>query len=110
MRSVRARSISVREKQLGQPCCTQSGMSWTMIDMPGNFAVVIHGESDCLTCFLHHTGRSTHRIYSTRLTEEMLTTGRTEKALRTCLELIAAEERPELVLVLGTCPVEVIGD
>lgn len=99
-----------RDKQFGQPCCTQSGMSWTMIDMPGDFAVVIHGEHDCLNCFHHHVGRSVHRYYSTRLTEEMLTTGRTEEALRTCLELIAEEERPEVVIVLGTCPVEVIGD
>jgi nitrogenase molybdenum-iron protein alpha/beta subunit len=99
-----------RDKQFGQPCCTQSGMSWTMIDMPGNFAVVIHGEDDCLNCFHHHVGRSVHNYYSTRLTEEMLTTGRTEEALRTCLELIAEEQRPEVVIVLGTCPVEVIGD
>ncbi len=81
-----------------------------MIDMPGNFAVVIHGEYDCVNCFHHHVGRSAWRYYSTRLTEQMLTTGRTEEALRTCLELIAAEERPDAVIVLGTCPVEVIGD
>jgi len=99
-----------RGKQLGQPCCTQSGMSWSMIDVPGNFAVVVHGEYDCLNCFHHHTGRSAHQYYSTRLTEEMLTTGRTEAQLRRCLELIAEHQRPEVVLVLGTCPVEVIGD
>lgn len=99
-----------REKQFGQPCCTQSGMSWTMIDMPGNFAVVIHGEYDCLNCFHHHVGRSAFQYYSTRLTEEMLTTGRTEAALRECLELVARHQRPEVVIVLGTCPVEVIGD
>ncbi|MFM2160937.1 MAG: Nitrogenase component 1 type Oxidoreductase [Pseudomonadota bacterium] len=99
-----------KKDQLGQPCCTQSGMSWSMIDLPGNFAVVIHGEYDCVNCFHHHIGRSAWRYYSTRLTEEMITTGRTEPALRACLELIAKEEAPEFVLVLGTCPVEVIGD
>lgn len=99
-----------REKQFGQPCCTQSGMSWTMIDMPGNFAVVIHGEYDCVNCFHHHIGRSAVQYYSTRLTEEMLTTGRTHEALRACLELIAEEQKPDVVVVLGTCPVEVIGD
>jgi nitrogenase molybdenum-iron protein alpha/beta subunit len=105
------RAVEKRKKdQLGQPCCTQSGMSWTMIDMPGNFAVVIHGEYDCVNCFHHHIGRSAVQYYSTRLTEEMLTTGRTEAALRTCLELIAEQQRPEVVIVLGTCPVEVIGD
>jgi nitrogenase molybdenum-iron protein alpha/beta subunit len=99
-----------REKQMGQPCCTQSGMSWTMIDMPGNFAVVIHGEQDCVNCFHHHTGRSAVQYYSTRLTEEMITTGRTEAALRELLTLIAREQKPDVVMVLGTCPVEVIGD
>lgn len=99
-----------REKQMGQPCCTQSGMSWTMIDMPGNFAVVIHGEFDCVNCFHHHIGRSAVNYYSTRLTEEHLTNGRTEGPLRECLALIAKEQAPEIVIVLGTCPVEVIGD
>ena len=99
-----------RERGLGQPCCTQSGMSWTLIDMPGNFAVVIHGEFDCVNCFSHHTGRSALRYYSTRLTDRQLTLGETAAPLRRCLQLIAAEERPDAVIVLGTCPVEVIGD
>ncbi len=99
-----------REEKLGQPCCTQSGFSWSLMEIPGNFAVVVHGEFDCLNCFHHHTGVSSTRFYSTRLSEEMLTTGRTEQALRTCLELIAEVEAPDVVLVLGTCPVEVIGD
>lgn len=97
-----------REKRLGQPCCTQSGMSWTMIDVPGDFAVVIHGEFDCVNCFHHHVGRSAHRYYSTRLSEADLTQGTTEEALEELLRLIAEHERPEAVLVLGTCPVEVI--
>ena len=28
-----------RERGMGQPCCTQSGVSWSMIDVPGDFAV-----------------------------------------------------------------------
>lgn len=81
-----------------------------MLDMPGDFAVVIHGEFDCVNCFTHHSGRSAHRYYSTRLTDGQLTTGETAEPLRRCLELIAQEEKPEAVIVLGTCPVEVIGD
>ena len=98
-----------RENRLGQPCCTQSGMSWTMMDMPGDFAVVVHGERDCLNCFHHHIGQSSVRFYSTRLTDSQLTMGMTDDPLRRCLELIASEEQPDFVLVLGTCPVEVIG-
>ena len=99
-----------RDKQLGQPCCTQSGMSWAMIDMPGDFAVVIHGEFDCVNCFHHHLGRSAANFYTTRLSEQQIITGQTQEPLRRCLRLIAAERRPEAVIVLGTCPVEVIGD
>jgi len=99
-----------RERGMGQPCCTQSGVSWSLIDVPGDFAVVVHGEYDCTNCFHHHIGRSARRFYSTRLTEAQLTRGETAAPLRRCLELIAREERPPMVVVLGTCPVEVIGD
>ena len=50
-----------RERGMGQPCCTQSGVSWSMIDVPGDFAVVVHGEYDCTNCFHHHIGRSARR-------------------------------------------------
>ena len=98
-----------REKRLGQPCCTQSGISWSMMHIPGKFAVVVHGEKDCLNCFHHHTGVSSVRFYSTRLNDAQLTMGTTEEVLRECLILIAKEEKPDVILVLGTCPVEVIG-
>jgi hypothetical protein len=99
-----------REKQLGQPCCTQSGISWTLIDMPGRFAVVIHGEYDCVNCFKHNAGRSSWQYFSTRLSEGQLTSGETAGPLRRCLELIVEHDAPDAIIVLGTCPVEVIGD
>jgi nitrogenase molybdenum-iron protein alpha/beta subunit len=99
-----------RRQQLGQPCCSQSNMSWALFDMPGDFAVVIHGESDCLNCFFHHQGGSGAAYYSSRLTDNQITLGDTQRPLGHLLRLIAAERRPEAVIVLGTCPVEVIGD
>ena len=99
-----------KQGALGQPCCTQSKMSWAMIDMPGDFAVVIHGESDCLNCFHHHNGRNAARYFSTRLTEAQITTGETQGPLRHLLHMIADQLAPDAVIVLGTCPVEVIGD
>ena len=99
-----------RERQLGQPCCTQSGISWTLIDMPGRFAVVVHGEYDCVNCFRHNAGRSSWQYFSTRLTEGQLTSGETSEPLRRCLELIVEHDAPDAIVVLGTCPVEVIGD
>lgn len=95
---------------LGQPCCTQSKMSWALIHMPGNFALVIHGEEDCLNCFHHHTGPSAGQVFSTRLTAYQITSGKTQRPLEHLLRLIVSERTPEAIIVLGTCPVEVIGD
>lgn len=95
---------------LGQPCCTQSKMSWALMDIPGDFAVVIHGEYDCLNCFHHHLGPSAHQFFSTRLSDHQLTTGETQGTLERLLRLLVAERAPQAIVVLGTCPVEVIGD
>ena len=99
-----------RRQRLGQPCCSQSNMSWALFDMPGDFAVVIHGESDCLNCFFHHQGQNGARYYSSRLTDNQITLGDTRTPLAHLLRLLATERRPEAIFVLGTCPVEVIGD
>lgn len=99
-----------RHEQLEQPCCTQSSMCWALTDLAGDLAVVIHGEADCANSFFRHLGRSTSQYFSTRLSERQLVTGATARPLRRLLERIAVERRPEAVLVLGTCPVELIGD
>lgn len=104
------RDQELRRQHLGQPCCTQSNMSWSLIDIPGDLCVVIHGESDCLNCFFHHHGARAPDYFSTRLSEKQLIMGDTRAPLRRLLELIAKERAPEAVLVLGTCPVEVIYD
>lgn len=99
-----------RRQQLGQPACSQSNMSWALYDMPGDFAVVIHGESDCLNCFFHHNGGSGDRYYSTRLTDHQISTGQTAAPLAALLRALVRRRQPAAVIVLGTCPVEVIGD
>ena len=101
----------VRQKGvLGQPCCTQSKMSWALVHMPGNFALVIHGEQDCLNCFHHHTGAGATNVFSTRLTEYQITSGNTQRPLEHLLNMIVTQREPDAIVVLGTCPVEVIGD
>jgi hypothetical protein len=99
-----------RKQDLGQPCCTQAAICWGLADLEGDLAVVVHGEGDCLNSFFHYLGRSTASFYSTRLSDEQLISGGTAAPLRHLLELLARERRPEAVLVLGTCPVEMIGD
>ena len=94
---------------LGQPCCTLSGISTGLIQMPGDFAVVIHGEHECAACF-HHEGASMHRFFCVGLNEDDFTGGETREKLTECLRLVATEVKPSVIFVLGACPVEVIGD
>ncbi len=94
---------------LGQPCCTLSGISAGLIKMSGHFAVVVHGEDECASCF-RHIGPSTVNFFCTGLTEREFVTGETAEPLRRCLRLVAAEVAPDAIFVLGACPVEVIGD
>jgi hypothetical protein len=95
---------------LGQPCCTQSKMSWALMNMPGDLAVIIHGEFDCLNCFHHHLGANAHNFFSTRLSDHQMTVGQTQPPLEHLIRLLVAERKPQAIVVLGTCPVEVIGD
>ncbi len=92
-----------------QPCCTLSGISAGLAEMTGNFAVIIHGESECAACF-YHFGPSAHRFFSTDLGELHFTCGQTAEPLQQCLRAVAEDLEPEAIFVLGTCPMEVIGD
>lgn len=94
---------------LGQPCCTLSGISTGLINMEGDFAVVVHGEDECAACF-RHVGVSAAQFYCDGLTEKEFVTGETSEPLEACLRAVAEETSPEAIFVLGACPVEVIGD
>ena len=90
------------KSNLGQPCCTLSGISSGLITMPGDFAVVIHGEHECASCF-HHVGPSVDR-FSAGLNEADFTSGETRDKLEECLELVVEEVNPKVIFVLGACP------
>lgn len=95
---------------LGQPCCTLSGMCSLLRSVTGRFAVVIHGERDCLNSFHLDQGPAVINFFTTDLSEREVTSGLTQEALKDCLQLVIAEHRPQVVFVLGTCLVEMIGD
>ncbi len=97
-------------RQIGQPCCSLSGMTSLLVGMAGNFAVVLHSESDCANCFLHTQGPSAPQFYSTRVSQARFTTGKLAEPLRRVLELVIKHRRPEAVFVLGNCLVEMIHD
>ncbi len=104
------RAQEKRRRELGQPCCTQSNMSKALYHLRGNFSVVIHGEHDCLNCFFHHVGPRGVDFFSSRLTERDLVMGTTGPPLRKLLNLLSTKRKAEVVIVLGTCPVEVAYD
>ncbi len=95
--------------RLGQPCCTLSGMCTLLGGMAGDFAVIIHGERDCGNSFVHHRMESAERFFCTCLTEEEITFGRVDDSLERCLRLVLDEVKPDAVIVLGTCPITMIG-
>lgn len=95
--------------QLGQPCCTLSGMCTLLGGMRGDFAVIIHGERDCGNSFVHHRMESAERFFCTCLTDDQITNGRVDEPLEQCLRLVLDEVAPEVVIVLGTCPITMIG-
>ena len=77
--------------QLGQPCCTLSGMCTLLGGMRGNFAVIIHGERDCGNSFVNHRMESAERFFGTCLTDDQITTGRVDDPLEQCLRLVLDE-------------------
>jgi len=95
--------------QLGQPCCTLSGMCTLLGAMAGDFAVIIHGERDCGNSFVHHRMASAERFFCTCLTDDEITTGRVDEPLERCLRAVLDDLAPNVVIVLGTCPITMIG-
>lgn len=99
-----------RAKRLGQPCCSLSWASHFLAGMRGDFAVVAHGETDCLSNFPHFEGVSIDRFYSTSVTQPEFAGGRGAEALRRCLKDVIRETRPKAVFVLGMCLTEMGGE
>ncbi|MBI4676510.1 MAG: hypothetical protein HY748_02885 [Elusimicrobia bacterium] len=98
------------DTSLTQPCCSLSGAAAMLSAMEGRFAVVVHGERDCLNSFLAFNFPGAERFYCTNLGETQAALGRTSKALERCLEAAAAKDAPQALIVLGTCLTEMIGD
>ena len=76
----------------GQPCCTLSGVTTGLAAIRGNFAVVVHGEDECVSSF-RNVGPAAARFFCTSLTDREFTLGETAPALDHCLSLIAEQVR-----------------
>ena len=97
-------------QRMGQPCCTLAGISKLLSHLPGNFAVVVHGEMDCLNNFPHFEGCSLDRFYCTHVSQLQFSRGDTASPLRECLEAVLETQRPQAVFVLSMCLMEMIHD
>jgi hypothetical protein len=92
--------------RMGQPCCTLAAMANLLGHMRGDFAVIVHGEKDCLNSFLHYEGGSASRFYCTRISQWQFAAGKTDEPLRRCLGSLIRLRSPQAVFVLGTCLAE----
>jgi hypothetical protein len=97
-------------RQIGQPCCSLNALAGMLVTMPGDFAVVLHGEADCANCFVHAPGPSADKFYATRITQSQFTLGKTAEPLARCLRLVVKHRQPQAVFVLGNCLMEMIHD
>ncbi len=96
---------------LNQVVCTLEGMCTLLMQTPGDFAVVIHGDRDCLNVLAPGEGPSgAERFFCTNLSEEEAVVGRSLRRLEACLELVCSRVRPQTVFLLGTCLTALIGD
>lgn len=96
--------------RMGQPCCTLAGISKLLSHLPGSFAVVVHGEMDCLNNFPHFQGVSLDRFFCTHVSQHEFASGDTATPLRECLEAVIAAQAPDAVFVLSMCLMEMIHD
>jgi nitrogenase molybdenum-iron protein alpha/beta subunit len=99
-----------RLERSSQPCCTLSGMLALLSAMPGRLCVVVHGERDCLNSFRAFQGACSSSLFCTRVTEKDCIAGKTSARLRLCVESVVRDRQPELVVVLSSCLIEMIGE
>ncbi|HAN32590.1 MAG TPA: hypothetical protein DCQ06_13420 [Myxococcales bacterium] len=85
-----------------------------MAKVRGDLVVLIHSDRDCSNVLPKTAGRihAHHpaKFLCTNMTEDEMVTGQGNRKLRRSIELIAQSWKPELVVVLSTCPTVMIGD
>ncbi|MFA6319086.1 MAG: nitrogenase component 1, partial [Elusimicrobiota bacterium] len=98
------------DASLTQPCCSLAGSAALLSAMEGRFIVVLHGERDCLNSFMAFNYPGAERFYCTNLSQSQTALGRTGRVLDRCLEAATAKDKPQAVIVLGTCLAEMTND
>lgn len=99
---------------LAQECCSYQASTQLLMTMRGRMAVIVHSDRDCSNV-LPKTGgflgaEDGYRFFCTNMKEDELVTGQGNAKLRRAIELVHAAQKPDLIIVLATCPTVMIGD
>ncbi len=99
---------------LAQECCSYQASTELLSQLRGDVVVLIHSDRDCSNVVSKRRARvhegNRHKFLCTNLREDEMVTGQGNRRLREAIELVHAELRPRLLLVLSTCPTVMIGD
>ena len=99
---------------LAQEACSYQGATELLMRLRGNLAVIIHSDRDCSNVLPKTGGRvhsdGAYKFFCTNMREDELVTGQGNAKLRRAIELVAEAQKPDLILVLSTCPTVMIGD
>ena len=101
-----------RKGRLGQPGCSMSGLLTLALDPPGNFAVVVHSDRDCVTAVKVDPFKKVDpsRLFCTNLSDDEIITGKSSEKLEACLHAVARHRKPNFMLLLSGCPVVLAND
>jgi nitrogenase molybdenum-iron protein alpha/beta subunit len=105
----RKREVFLSDR-VGQPCCTLAGISELLGQMRGDFAVVIHGERDCINASYIALDVTGSNFYCSNVGEQDVLKGAAAEALARCLDAVASRKGLKAVFVLSTCLTEMIGE
>ena len=99
---------------LAQEACSYQASTELLAQVRGDLVVLVHSDRDCANV-LPKTGQRIHaehpyKFLCTNMKEDELVTGQGNAKLRRAIELVHAAWKPQLLVVLSTCPTVMIGD
>ncbi len=99
---------------LAQECCSYQASTELLMRLKGHLAVIIHSDRDCSNVLPKTGGRvplgDGYRFLCTNMKEDELVTGQGNAKLRRAIEVVHEAQKPDLIVVLSTCPTVMIGD
>ncbi len=99
------------EAKLDQAVCSLEGLSTWLLSTPGELAVVIHADPDCVNVLPPGPGAAQlERFFCTNLDPDAAAAGRGPARLDECLDAVCASLQPPVVVLLGSCTAGLLGE